>query len=107
MREGILPGFPNSGAPEFNFDSGQLVVPHPPTSREEIQEPFVRNIEIPPEEYYPDGYHRELLTEWPVESDLVIPLEDMPPAMLQGMGENWRDRQAYKKHISELAAEND
>jgi len=29
----------------------------------------------------------------------------MPPGMLQGMGESWRDRQAYKKHISELTDE--
>jgi hypothetical protein len=62
-------------------------------------------MEIPPEEYYPENYHPELLTEWPVDSDLVVPLEMMPPAMAHGMGESWRDRQAYKKHISELAAE--
>jgi len=107
VREGILPDYPNSRAPQFDFDSGQLVVPHPPTRREEIQEPFVRDMEIPPEEYYPADYHPELLTEWPVESDLVVPLEQMPPAMLQGMGESWRDRQAYKKHVSELTAESD
>jgi ribonuclease BN (tRNA processing enzyme) len=105
VREGILPDFPNSRAPQFDFDSGQLVVPKPTTSREEIQEPFVREMEIPPEEYYPEDYHPELLTEWPVDSDLVIPLEMMPPAMLQGMGESWRDKKAYEKHISELTAE--
>jgi hypothetical protein len=54
---------------------------------------------------YPEGYYPELLTEWPVDSDLVISLEDMPPAMLQGMGQSWRERQAYKKHISEITAE--
>ncbi len=64
-------------------------------------------MEIPPEEYYPDDYHPELLLEWPVDSDLVVPMEDMPPAMLQSMGENWRDHQAYKKHISELSADED
>lgn len=105
VREGILPDYPNSRAPQFDFDDGQLVVPHPPTSRDEIQEPFVREMEIPPEEYYPEGYHPELLQEWPVDTDLVVPLEMMPPAMLQGMGESWRDRQAYKKHISELTAD--
>ncbi len=64
----------------------------------------MREMEIPPEEYYPADYHPELLTEWPVDGDLVIPLEQMPPAMLASMGENWRDHQAYKKHISELTA---
>jgi len=107
VREGILPDYPNSRAPQFDFDDGQLVVPHPPTSRAEIQEPFVRDMEIPPEEYYPEDYHPELLTEWPVDDDLVVPLESMPPAMLQGMGENWRDAQAYKKHISDLTADDD
>ena len=40
VREGILPDDPNSRAPQFDFMNGQLTVPHPPTSREEIQEPF-------------------------------------------------------------------
>ena len=75
------------------------MVPHPTTSREEIQEPFVRDMEIPPEEYYPEGYHPELLTEWPVESDLVIPEEAMPPALKQSMGEAWRQRVAYKEEM--------
>jgi len=67
----------------------------------------VRAMEIPPDDYYPDDYTPELLTEWPVDSDLVIPLEAMPPEMRQGMGENWRDAQAYKKHISELTVDDD
>ncbi len=67
-----------------------------------IQEPFVREQEIDPAEYYPEGYHPELLPTWPVEGDLVVPIDQMPPGMLAGMGENWRRRQAYKKHISEL-----
>jgi hypothetical protein len=105
VREGVLPDFPNSRAPQFDFDSGQLHVPHPPTSRQEIQEPFVRDMEIPPEEYYPEGYQPHLLPDWPVEGDLVVPLEAMPAEMLQGMGENWRDQKEYAKHISELTAE--
>jgi ribonuclease Z len=105
VREGVLPDFPNSRAPQFDFDDGQLVVPMPTTSRQEIQEPFVREQEIPPEEYYPEGYHPELLDEWPVDSDLVVPLDQMPPAMLAGMGDAWRKRKAYKKHISELEAD--
>ncbi|MBV1893672.1 MAG: MBL fold metallo-hydrolase [Ilumatobacteraceae bacterium] len=105
VREGVLPDFPNSRAPQFDFDDGQLVVPEPPTSRAEIQEPFVREQEIPPADYYPEGYHPELLQEWPVDGDLVIPLEMMPPQMLQGMGAAWTERQAYKKHISELSAD--
>ena len=44
---------------------GQLVVPHPTMSREEIQEPFVREQQIDPKEYYPPGYMPELLKERP------------------------------------------
>lgn len=106
VREGVLPDYPNSRAPQFDFDHGALVVPKPRTSREEIQEPFVRDQEIPPEDYYPEGYHPELMTEWPVDDDLVVPLEQMPPAMVDGMGDAWRKKQAYKKHISDLTAEN-
>jgi ribonuclease Z len=99
VREGVLPDYPNSKSPQFDFDAGQLVVPHPTTSRDEIQEPFVRDLEIPPEEYYPEGYHPELLTEWPVESDLVIPEANMPPALKQSMGQAWRERKAYAEEM--------
>jgi ribonuclease BN (tRNA processing enzyme) len=102
VREGILPDYPNNRAPQFNFDNGQLVVPLPPTSREEIQEPYVREMEIDPELYYPEGYHPLLLTEWPVESDLVVPLEKTPPSMLDGMGAEWR----LKKKNLEARGEN-
>ena len=97
VREGILPDYPNSRAPQFDFDDGQLVVPHPPTSRAEIQEPFVRDKQIDPAKCYPTDYHPELLEDWPVDGDLVVPMDKMPPSMLDGMGESWRDRQAYKK----------
>ena len=95
----MLPDFPNSRSPQFDFDDGALVVPVPTTSRQEIQESFVREMEIPPEEYYPEGYHPELLTEWPVDSDLVAPLETLPPALEQSMGESWRQRKAYKEEM--------
>jgi ribonuclease Z len=78
VREGVLPDYPNSRAPQFDFSNGQLVVPHPPTSREEIQEPFVREQQIDPKKYYPKGYRPELLEEWPVEGDLVVPVEALP-----------------------------
>jgi ribonuclease Z len=90
VREGILPDFPNNRAPQFNFDNGQLVVPHPPTSREEIQEPFVREQQIDPKKYYPKGYHPHLLEHWPVEGDLVVPLKDAPDDLIEGMGAEWR-----------------
>ena len=29
VREGVLPDFPNSRSPQFDFSNGQLIVPHP------------------------------------------------------------------------------
>jgi hypothetical protein len=81
------------------------VVPVPRKKREDIQEPFVREQEIDPVEYYPEGYQPMLLLDWPVEDDLVVNLEHLPASLSQGMGEAWRERKAYQKHISELTAE--
>jgi ribonuclease Z len=107
VREGVLPDYPNSRAPQQDFSDGQLVVPMPTTSRAEIQEPFVREQEIPPEEYYPEGYHPELLTEWPVDSDLVVPMEMLPEALTDSMGESWRQHKAYEQLQAERAPDKD
>ena len=104
VREGILPAYPNARAPQQDFDDGQLVVPHPPKKREEIQEPFIRDQEVPPEDYYPKGYAPELLFDWPVDGDLVAPVEVMPPQLVESMGAAWRQRQAYRRHIDEIKA---
>jgi len=105
VREGILPDFPNNRAPQFDFTNGQLVVPHPPTSREEIQEPFVREQQIDPKEYYPEGFHPELLTEWPVDGDLVVPVESLPDTMRQSMGAAWEHRVKNQKILEEAKEE--
>jgi ribonuclease BN (tRNA processing enzyme) len=101
VREGILPEFPNSRAPQFDLTNGQLIVPHPTTSREEIQEPFVREQQIDPKKYYPKGYHPELLEDWPVEGDLVIPVEMLPDALNKSMGQAWRQREKNQKVLEQ------
>ena len=95
------PDYPNSRSPQFDFTNGQLVVPHPPTSREEIQEPFVREMEIDPKDYYPKDYRPILLPTWPVEGDLVIPLDKAPADPREGMGEAWRLRLKNRKVLDE------
>jgi hypothetical protein len=40
---------------KFDLSNGQLVVPLPSTDRTKIQEPFVREQQIDPAEYYPEG----------------------------------------------------
>ncbi len=101
VREGILPDFPNSRAPQFDFTNGQLVVPHPPTTREKIQEPFVREQQIDPKLYYPQGYHPHLLEEWPVKGDLVVPMEALPENLKESMGAAWRQKQKNQKILDE------
>ena len=101
VRQGVLPDFPNSKAPQFDFTNGQLVVPHPPTSREEIQEPFVREQQIDPDLYYPEGYKPELLEVWPVEGDLVVPLDALPDSLRQSMGASWRHREKNRAILKE------
>ena len=101
VREGILPDYPNSRAPQFDFTNGQLVVPLPPTSRQEIQEQFIRDQEIDPDLYYPEAYRPELLTEWPVDSDVVVPLEMMPENLRNSMGAAWRAREANRKALED------
>ncbi len=101
VREGILPDFPNSRAPQFDFTNGQLIVPHPTTSREKIQEPFVREQQIDPKKYYPKDYHPHLLEEWPVEGDLVVPMEAMPDNLRESMGGAWRLKLKNQKILDE------
>ena len=98
---GLIPDYPNSRAPQFDFTNGQLVVPHPPHAREDIQEPFVREQEIDPKKYYPKGYHPELLTDWPVDGDLVVPVDALPENLKDSMGQAWRTREANRKVLEE------
>ena len=39
------------------------------------------------------GYHPVLLEEWPVKSDLVVPLDILPENLKNGMGAEWRLKQ--------------
>ena len=76
-------------------------MPHPPTSRAEIQEPFVREQQIDPREYYPAAYLPHLLEEWPVDSDLVVPVEQLPASLKESMGAAWRQKQKNMKLLDE------
>jgi len=60
---------------------------------------------INPSEYYPEGYHPELLENWPVEGDLVVPLEMAPDDLIDGMGEEWRLKQKNRKVLEEQKKE--
>lgn len=97
VREGILPDFPNSKSPQFDFTNGQLIVPHPTTRREDIQEPYIREQQIDTKLYYPEGYHPDLLEHWPVDGDLVVPVDNLPENLKQSMGSSWRHKVENQK----------
>ncbi len=101
VREGILPEYPNSRSPQFDFANGQLVVPLPPKRREDIQEQFIRDQQIDPKKYYPKGYHPELLEHWPVKSTLVVPLDSLPENLRESMGGEWNLKQKNQKILDE------
>jgi hypothetical protein len=102
VREGILPDFPNQRAPQQDFTNGQLVVPLPPTDRAKIQNEWVREQQIDPDEYYPEGYKPDLLEEWPVDKDLVAPVEALPPNLKASMGGHWEYTQRNRKKLKEM-----
>ena len=62
-----------------------------------MQEPFVREQQLDPKVYYPEGYMPELLEDWPVDGDLVIPLEALPENLKESMGGAWRHKQKNLK----------
>ena len=106
VREGVLPDFPNSKAPQFDFGNGQLVVPEPPTSRAEIQNQEIRDQQLDPDLYYPEGYKPQLLEEWPVDGDLVVPIDSMPENLQKSMSDRWRQRVRNRKILEEQAENN-
>ena len=58
----------------------------PPTTRQQIQEPFIREMEIDPSLYYPEGYAPILLQDWPARKPLFIPDSLIPRAMKPPQG---------------------
>lgn len=105
VREGVLPDFPNAKAPQQDFGNGQLVIPGPPKRVEDIQNQEIRDQHINPEKYYPKGYMPELLVDWPVEGDLVVPVEQLPENLRKSMGDRWRTKVKNNKILEEQAKE--
>jgi ribonuclease Z len=52
-----------------------LLIPPPLHLRSDIQQQEIRDLEIPPSDYYPEGYKPELITEWPTDKPFFIPNE--------------------------------
>ena len=61
----------------------------------------MRKQEIDPSRYYPKGYHRELLEEWPVDSDLVVPFQQLPVNLKESMSGAWSLMKKNQQAIEE------
>ena len=56
VRDGVVPRFPSMSPPKFDVAAmGGLVIPAPRNKRVDIQEPSIRDADIPPDDYYPKG----------------------------------------------------
>ena len=79
VREGVVSEYPNVAPPRFDMSAqGGMTIPAPKYKRSDIQQQSIRDAEIPPDDYYPEGYAPELLQEWPTDKPLFIPAEMMP-----------------------------
>jgi len=53
----------------------------PPTSRRDVQSQFIRDAEISPQKYYPEGYHPQLMPWWPSDKPIFLPEALVPEQM--------------------------
>jgi hypothetical protein len=97
IREGIVSDHPNNKPPQFDLSKGYLQIPQPRNTREDIQEPTIREAQIPPEEYYPGGYQPVLLEEWPVDGDIQADLDLLPEDFKASVGENYNRKQRLQE----------
>ena len=72
-RDGVAPGLTQSPRPQL---PPTYLVPVPVHQIEDIQSAWIREMEIPPSEYYPEGYHPKLLKKWPLTEDFVVPIPE-------------------------------
>ena len=84
VRDGVIPDYPNVKAPSAatSIEKYQgLIVPVPTYQREELQSQFIRDAEIDPDIYYPEGYRPVLLEHWPTDKPIFVPEEFIPESM--------------------------
>ena len=61
----------------------------------------MRDMQIDPALYYPPDYSPELLEEWPVNGDLVVPLSMLPQTLGESRGAAWRQREENLRILRE------
>jgi ribonuclease BN (tRNA processing enzyme) len=78
VRDGVIAEYSNVAPPKFDVKAeGGLIIPPAKYNRSDIQQQSIRDAEIPPENYYPEGYAPEPITEWPTDKPMFIPAEMM------------------------------
>lgn len=81
VRDGILPKYPSSAPPKFDLAPGEgLTIPVPLYKRQDVQEQSIRDAEISPDKYYPQGYKPDLIPFWPSNKPIFIPYNQLPEA---------------------------
>lgn len=103
VREGVIPERPNVKPPQFDLSKGTVDVPLPRHQRKDIQQKAIRDAEIPPESYYPEGFHPKLLQDWPAAKPISAPLGILPEALKQNFGESHRKKAALRAYHEEKA----
>ena len=84
VRDGVIPDYPNVKAPNTAVSVakyGGLIVPVPVYQREDLQSQFIRDAEIDPKAYYPEGYLPVLMEHWPTDKPIFVPEELIPESM--------------------------
>lgn len=96
-RDGVIADYPNNKAPNADLAIsrfGGLIVPKPQYSREDLQEQSIRDAQIDPELYYPEGYMPHLMEEWPTDKDLFLPEPLVPDSMKPGTIKKQKEKEA-------------
>jgi len=72
-RDGVTSPIAQQPRPQF---TPMVKMPLPDHAVKDIQSQWIRDMEIPPEAYFPKGYHPELLLEWPMKEVITMPMPD-------------------------------
>ncbi len=72
-REGVTSPLAQQPRPQF---TPLVEMPVPPNKVDDIQSQWIRDNEIPPSEYFPEGYAPELIKVWPLTEPIVVPMPE-------------------------------
>ena len=72
-RDGVTAPLAQQPRPQF---APQIEMPVPPHKVEDIQSQWIRDHEIDPSEYFPEGYAPELIKVWPLTEPIVVPMPE-------------------------------